>query len=1220
MPFDLVITPINKGITRLEASAGTGKTYALVGLFLRLLLEFKVPATEILVVTYTKAATAELRDRIRHRLREALSAFEGQSTDDDFLKALTSRVPHENAVQSLHLALELIDEVSIDTIHAFCQRTLQERAFESGMLFDVELVPDQGGLFRGLAGDYFRMEIYSQAPLLAAAAIWKGITPDVLARMLNRFVTYPNLRLNPKWPSRNIKEIANGINEGMAKLVKFLEPIHAAPGVFLSYFTAKPRWATGAHAKPECISEKLSVFDGLLMPGAASTEMWDAIEFFSTSAIEEATGKAGNNRKPRPQPEPELFGVCESLVQLASDYALAHRLSFLQWALAEMRARKQQAKQQSYDDLITRFADALDGSSGEALARSVRRKYQAALIDEFQDTDPLQWKIFDRVFGKSEDHWLFLIGDPKQAIYGFRGADVSTYIQAASTARDKHDLDTNYRSEAGLVRAINTLFTVAGKQAVFVEAGINFEEVKPAGKADQTPFTMDGNRPPPFQVWHWESAQGPIGVGKAINQLPVAVAAETSRLLSTDSCYVNGRRIQPRDIAVLVESHQQASSIKRALHKLGIPAVELATESVLGTDEARELQWILMGILEPGRDNLLKSALTTNTIGWTADKLLEESSHEERWQRCLLRFAGYREAWGQNGFFYMFSCLLREENVIGNLLRFADGERRITNLLHLAELLETASKSEHLGPLRLLQWLEARRLSDDAAPEEFQLRLESDEDAVRVVTIHAAKGLEYPVVFCPFFQKDADLRPIRGDDGKHQIKKVVLYHDPQTNHMVWDLNSAPVPANEQRAQKEQLAEKMRLLYVALTRAKNRCYLASVQYMVRNSAKPTPLAWLLYPQKDTVNDPVASIQDPPAPGQWKARWQSIANASVDPLTQQPTVAVAGLSTEEGAKWIPPHPDAETFTARSCCRPEIHPSWCLSSFSLLSSRIAFSQPPVLEADQPDHDETAPSLETPDAAEPAVSPAAGIFALPAGARTGECLHKILEHLDFAKAASPAETTSLVQGMMKTYGFTEEPQFAAVSTMLGNLCATPLDIDKPGFTLARIPKERRLAELEFHFPAGDIDGSKLIRLIRGGVPGRNSPSVPGPSGIQVHSFLKGFIDLVFEFDDRFYVLDWKSNHLGNRHEDYHPEAMNQTILESYYDLQYHLYTLALDKYLRLRLPGYQYETHFGGVRYLFLRGVSPERPDLGIYRARPSYSVIQELSKLMSTIGEEP
>lgn len=1212
MSFDLVTTPIHKGITRLEASAGTGKTFALAGLFLRLLLEFNVPATEILVVTYTKAATAELRDRIRRRLREAQLAFHGRPTDDALLKSLLSRVNPGDALPSLNLALELIDEAAIDTIHAFCQRTLQEQAFESGVLFDMELIPDQDDLMQELAADYFRARIYPLDPPLAAAALAKGITPDALARMLKQSVPHPDLRLEPSQPGPTPEAIASDMRARLNDLAAIVSPLSAAPQPLVDFFITKPSWATQNHAKSECVLNALGNIHASLQPGAASSAMWTGIEFFSASGIDAETGFRGGSKKQRPQPDPPLLAVCDSLAQQACALAQAHQLTFLRWAAQEMRVRKQQAKQQSYDDLIGRLATALHGGSGDALARAVGHKYQAALIDEFQDTDPQQWEIFHRVFGQGRDHWLFLIGDPKQAIYGFRGADVSTYVRAAASADHKHDLDTNYRSESGLVHAINTVFTRAGKQSVFLENGICFEEVKPAGNADEAPFTLDGKHPPPLQVWCWESEKGPVGVGQALAQVPVSVAAEISRLLSNPSCRLNDR-LRPRDIAVLVESHRQGGCIKEALQALGIPAVELATTSVLATDEARELHWILAGILEPGRENAVKSALTTNALGWTADRLLEETSDQEKWQHGLQRFSGYRESWMQDGFFSMFSRLLRDENVIENLLRFADGERRITNLLHLAELLESASRARHMAPAQLLQWIEARRLDTDTAPEEYQLRLESDEDAVRIVTIHASKGLEYPVVFCPFFQKDAGLKPIKQQNGSIVINEVIQYHDARANQRVWDLGLHPAPDGMQRAKRENLAEKMRLLYVALTRARHRCYLVSAAYQ---KSKSTPIAWLLQTNKSGAGDPVQALDNNnPEAGEWKSLWTAIAAAAVNPRTGQSPIAVDDLPTGPGQAWIPDNLQTDTGGPRSCRRTGIHPSWFLSSFSQLSSRI-LSKQPAQETDEPGHDEPAAGTDALAESGP-TDPPSGIFALPGGARTGECLHQILEQFDFGAPAASSVNAGLVSATMKAYGFFDDSHLVAVSEMLDRLRVTPLDRDNPDFTLSRIHADHRLAELEFHLPAAACDGARLIHAIRNPASTGQSATARSPSSAQFHSFLKGFIDLVFQFEDRFYVLDWKSNRLGNHVEDYHETAMDQAIAESFYDLQYHLYTLALDKYLRLRLPDYDYEKYYGGVRYVFLRGVTPERPELAIHRTRPTRSTMEELAGILAAGG---
>lgn len=1210
MPFDLINTRLNKGVMCLEASAGTGKTFSLAGIFLRLLLEEKIAPTEILVVTYTKAATAELRGKIRERLREALTVFQGAKTSkDELLTSLfnSKEVENADAIQRLKLALELIDQVSIDTIHAFCQRTLQAQAFESGILFDMELVPDQADLLQELAADYFRKNIYQQDLSLAAVATAQGITPDVLAKMLKQFVTHHDLQIHSHPAARPVEEVACEMEKQLDRLKAALEKISKDKNSFIRFFTPND-WALRNYKNEDCINGMLGPLERFASRGINSAEMWESVGFFSKAAIEKNTSVSKGVKRVRPAPEPELFDICEAILPLPPVYALAHRVSFLQWASDELALRKQKAKRQSYDDLIVRLAGAIDGKAGQSLADSVRKQYKAALIDEFQDTDPQQWKIFNSIFGGSDSHWLFLIGDPKQAIYGFRGADVTTYVQAAATPEtaNRHDLGTNWRSEEALVTAVNTVFKSGGPE-VFVEDGISFAEVGSAKKADEKPFAIGGARPAPFQVWCWDSAGKAVGTGEAKKQLPASVAAEISRLLRDDSCEVAGRHIQPRDFAVLVESHAQASAVKNALQQLLIPAVEMATESVLESDEARELQWILMGILDSGRDHLVKSALTTDTMGWTAGALLECASDQNKWQDVLLRFRNYRKAWEQEGFFYMFQNLLRREEVFEKLLRFPDGERRITNLLHLGELLEDASKAQHLNPLRLLRWFESRRLSDEAAPEEHQLRLESDEDAVRIVTIHASKGLEYPVVFCPFFQKDASLRPIKNGNNNPIIKQTVLCHDPQTNRMIWDLSVEPESEHVRRAQKELLAEKMRLFYVALTRAKNRCYLVSAPYDYYLN-KSTPLAWLLYPGKNAaLNDPVAALKRNEAqnPATWKTRWEEIA-------AQQPAaIKVDELPVEPGEKWTQQNKEAETFEARACPRDRISQAWYLTSFSALSKRVAPDSAIMDAVDEPDRDASASEPALAAEEEKAATPA-GIFALPGGTRTGDCLHKILEKFDFAESATSKNNDSLVKGMMKAFGFAREEQVKAVADMLDRLRQTPLDPDDINFTLEKIPQKERLIELEFNLKATNCDGSKLVRAVR------SESKMDGQSGTcdKVHSYLKGFVDLIFKFGDKFYVLDWKSNHLGNRIEDYDVDAMNREISESYYDLQFHLYGLALHKHLSLRMKDYDFEKHFGGVRYVFLRGVSPERPDLAIYRCRPGKDVIERLDQLLSPL----
>lgn len=1211
MNFDLAKTPLYKGVNRLEASAGTGKTFALAGLFLRLLLEEAVSARDILVVTFTEAATAELRERIRARLSEASAVLGGQETTDPLLLSLLGKLQTRKsaAARSLRNALEMFDLVSIYTIHGFCQRTLQDSAFESGILFDTELITDQEELIRQVAADYCRKELLRPDELIASAGVQAKLDPDSLARLLKQYLTYPELELVVADQPRKPEAIEQDLRAAFSECVEAWKVVKQGREGLVNYFVAGKKWATGQHAKRDVVDVYAGYLESCQNATSVSAEYWDAVQFFSASAVLEDKG----SNKEMPNGRPGLFDPCERLVGLIAEYRTAHRLNFLQGAGKLLSERKQEAKQQSYDDLITRLAGALESPSGSALAKSVRRRYRAALIDESQDTDPLQWRIFRRVFAESQDHWLYLIGDPKQAIYGFRGADVNTYLEAAATAKQEYSLGTNWRSESALVHAVNALFSSAGKTTAFVEDRITFGPVEPGPKADREPimFPPEGQRPPPLQVWCWEPANGNVSSKRAQRELPGVTAGEIARLLNQKTMLGDRRSIQPRDVAILVESHKQARWMQSALHDLRIPSVGQAMESVFESDEARELQWILAAILAPGREAAVKSALTTDALGLNGSGLQALVADESRWQHRLQGFAQYRQIWEQDGFFAMFMQLLRREQVIESLLRFPDAERRITNLLHVAELLEAACKSEHLGPSRLVQWLEERRNAEESASEEFQLRLESDEDAVQIVTIHRAKGLEYPVVFCPFISKDAKLRQIKVNGQK--VADLVLYHDPLTARLSWDISGEPDDGSIRLAQKEQLAEKVRLLYVALTRARNRCYVVSARYS-RN--KSTALAWLLHRPGGMPDDPVAGLNEEElAPGAWKTRWQEIAALSLELSGGKPGIAVDDLPATPGQKWSSQPAPAEDLKARSCSR-KIEPSWFLSSFSQVAEQISSRAATEAESGLPDHDELAGWQASAAAREGMQGVATGIFALPASSRTGDCLHKILERLDFADASQEG-TEGLVRQQMEACNLWEPSHAMAVVAMLHRLRQVPMDSTKPEFTLARISAGQRLTELEFHFPAARFDGRKLLALVRSA--GNSKGSEPDVPARHLQAFLKGFIDLVFQFEGRYHIVDWKSNLLGITTEEYTQETMRAEVLANYYDLQYHIYTLALDKFLRQRLPEYNYDRHFGGVHYVFLRGLDPARPQLGIFHDRPSKSSVESLSSFFGNIAED-
>ncbi len=1209
MNFDLASTPIHKGVNRLEASAGTGKTYALAGLFVRLLIEEKVSAREILVVTFTEAATAELRDRIRRRVSEALAELEGGAAADLPVESPgDARERRESAdVLRLRNALEVFDLVSIYTIHGFCQRTLQDSAFESGILFDVELAPNQEDLIRDVAADYCRNQLHARDALMAGAALRGGIDPDTLSKVLRQYLTHPELELVTAAPVDDVNELVQRIQSDFEACASAWSKAGGGRAL-VDYFTQGKKWSVKDHAREEVVRLHAGYLQGCQDIERLSSGFWDAVDFFSLSAVIEETGS--NKQMPADPDCRRLFEICERLKSLASDYSTSHRLAFLRSAREMLEKRKQEAKQQSYDDLITRLAGALDGPSGDALAAGIRRRYKAALIDESQDTDPLQWRIFERVFARSKEHWLYLIGDPKQAIYGFRGADVKTYLRAAATAEHEFSLGTNWRSESALVHGVNALFAERGAGEAFVEKQIGFEPVAPGPKADSEPIRFaEIGRPAPFHVWYWEPEGGTVTAAGAQRQLPVSVAAEISRLLSA-TVVVGKRRLRPRDIAVLVESHRQARWIQQALHELKIPSVEQAMESVFESGEAREMEWILSAVLAPGREAAVRAALTTDALGQSATALKSLLGDEAGWQGRLQKFARYRAEWEAEGFFAMFVRLLREEQVIEHLLRFANAERRITNLMHVAELLEAACKAEHLGPARLVQWLQQRRRDDSAAPDEFQLRLESDEDAVQIVTIHRSKGLQYPVVFCPFVSKDASLRQIRENGRK--VMDLVLYHRENDGKLSWDVSTEPDADHARLAAREQLAEKVRLLYVALTRACNRCYLVSARY---GKARSTALAWLMHRPAAAAQeeDPVTALDVAnPGAGEWREIWQEIASVAQQSNGGQPAIAIEDLPVEKGTDWVREGVATPELRSRVCAR-EVKPSWYLSSFTGLSARLELHRAEG-DADGADRDETVLMAGASAGPEEAHKEATGIFALPAGARTGDCLHKILERYEFVNPDAE-ETRALVREQLEGAGIWSEERASAVAGMLERVRRVPLDPARPEFTLERVPSAQRLAEMEFHFPAGALDAKRLVEVIRS----KAGADISRPSGSkEIAAFLKGFIDLVFLYEGRYHIVDWKSNLIGSRPEEYTLAAMKEEIEANCYDLQYHLYTLALHKFLGRRLVDYKYENHFGGVHYLFLRGIDPMHPERGVFHARPARETVRRLSELLGRFEE--
>jgi exodeoxyribonuclease V beta subunit len=1194
--FDLLNTPL-EGTNLIEASAGTGKTYAIEGLFLRLLLEKDLSLREILVVTFTEAATHELKERIRRKLRAAITAFDTGRSEDPFLKEWIKYGSFPGSpVERLREALRTFDEAAIFTIHGFCMRVLHENAFESGSLFDTELVTEQDTLIQEIVDDFWRRTFYTASPLFVNYALSTNLRPDTLLSLLR--LRQPYLKVIPS------AEVADASAQEEAFKAAFDAVRRAWP-------TARAEVETILRSdeglkrtvyRVEKIPLWVAAMDDMVEYGGNDSSLFAEFEKFTRAKI------TGSVKKKDVPPEHSFFGLCDSLLRaresLEEAYAsklLGLKVRLFKEAEEELSRLKRDRNIQSYEDLLLRLRRALEGRGGMALAGAIRNKYRAALIDEFQDTDPVQYAIFKAVFNR-KGSVLFFVGDPKQAIYTFRGADIFAYMKAAADVTCRYTLEENWRSEPKLIEAINTLFS--NSKRPFFYGRIPFVPSRPATRDGTGRLVIRPEPAPAFQVWfmdarRWAEPGQAIPKKRARPEIVEVVAAEISNLLDMGRrgmAVIGERPLKAGDIAVLVRKNREAILMQRALSRLNIPIVLYSTENLFDSWEALEMERFLAAVAEPNHEGLLKAALSTEMVGINGEGIDLLNRVETEWEQRLLNFRDYHEIWRDRGFMRMFRVFLTREKVLNRLIGFPDGERRITNLLHLVEVLHQVSVDKKLNMTGLLKWLAEQRDPTKPRMEEYQLRLESDEDAVNVVTIHKSKGLEYPVVFCPFSWDGSRL-------GKRQ--KVFTFHDQEDDmRLTLDLGSRDEDEHRLSAEKERLAENLRLLYVALTRAKSVAHLIWGRF---NEAETSAPAYLIHPPR-----PIGEVKEVDDLGDaFMNRKDEEILSEVKELVGKAGGTVHAITppVQKGAVYVPLAEEEAPVSWRGF-GGWIDRQWKISSFSSLTSG-RFHDEEVADRDAEAWGNTRPGEALPESPE-----SEGIFAFPKGTKAGTFLHDLFEHMDFSEK-DQAILRSLVKQKLDAYGY-EASWLDTLCGMIQKVLAVALRMDRDDFSFSCIRNQDRLNELEFYFPLKSLSSDSLRRMLsRSGLPG----VVPGLSErigdldfAPLRGFIKGFMDLVFRFEDRFYLVDWKSNDLGSRVEDYGPTAMAVAMDHGFYTLQYLIYTIALNRYLENRLPGYDYETHFGGIYYVFLRGVDPAKGrEFGIFRDRPSAELVHEWSTLL-------
>ena len=1109
--------PLPVGTTLLEASAGTGKTWTIGALVARYVAEGHVTLDQMLVVTFGRAASQELRERVRAQLVDAERALTdpgARRPDSAVLEVLLDADEAERSRrrQRLREALAGFDSATIATTHQFCQLVLRSLGVAGDTDAQATLVEDLDDLLREVVDDLSLRTVAGEyePPFSHAEAL----------RLARAAVHDPQARLEP-YP------------EGSAD------------------------------------------------PGSVP----------------------------------------------------AHRTRFAGAVRAELDLRKRRRGVLGYDDLLSQLAEALAHDDAPARQR-MRQRWKVVLVDEFQDTDPVQWQVLDRAF--SGHATMVLIGDPKQAIYAFRGGDVTTYLQAAATATTGKTLATNWRCDQALLDSLQVALCGAalGDQAIVVrdvEAATAGSRLTGAG----APFRLRVVR----KHLLGKKPHAKLAVRDIRAHVVEDVARDIKRLLTSGARF-DGRELLPRDVAVIAYKNSDLQAVQQALLAVGVPAVVAGSGSVFATPAATEWLRLLEALEQPHRSARVRSAALTCFFGHSPAELdSATAAGEELTDRLTDRVREWAELFAARG----VVAVLESASVGGlgaRVLSQEDGERLLTDIRHVGQALHQASVDQGLGLVALLGWLR-RQMNEDRTEvaDDRTRRLDNDAAAVQLVTIHGSKGLEYPVVYVPTLW-----------DRFPQKPAVPLFHsreDAAPGRRCIDVGGdGPEWAAHLRwAREEDDGESLRLLYVALTRAKSQvvAWWAPAPSNTPASALQRMLfgrqpGWAEVPASQALHseDKVAEIL-----GIWQRlggpAWEEAVWAA--PPTTEPVGADVPLSVRRFAR-------------------QVDTAWRRTSYSALSPAAA-PQPagPVSEPEeQPLADE--PALDPPpdtaidaagdaavDTGQPEQVPSP-MGALPVGATFGSLVHAVLETSDPEAPDLRQELVERIEEQRVRWPVSLDP--AELAEALVAVCDTPLGPLAGGRTLRQVPLRDRLCELQFElpltggddrsYPAAPVTLGDLAPLLRRHLPGddplrpfADALAVPRLGGQPLRGYLTGSLDVVLRVREgsavRYLVADYKTNWLGgfpgdaepltSRH--YRPEALRAAMGHSDYPLQALLYAVVLHRYLRWRQPGYDPAAHLGGVLYLYLRGMcGPGTPVVGgepcgVFSWRPPVALVEQLSDLL-------
>ena len=1179
--LDSVHIPL-EGVSLIEAAAGTGKTHNIQNLAARLIVEKNFPIDTVVIVTFTEKAAGELADRLRIVLESLVQFLRNGSCNDsrqqkrakELIEAFDGKeIPRAVQLQRLQDALRDFDENRVATIHGFCARVLKENAFESSLVFKQRLEKNIDFYLEKLLGDFCRIQRYSSDPLPGAELLEVKTLLNSVKTMLSRNglqFSFVRKSLNSrKEIFARLDELQTAIREAcsdvqiFADLDKRLKNINGMTGkMYLEYCRKQ---IEKIQKSQQCHWQE---FYCNIQPLRASI------------FINGAHAKSKNNREETRilVENCRIFTAAEDYCMvIESDCQVYFQLKARDFVREKLDEWKSRDNFIGFDDLLTGVQQALIHGR---LCDALQKKFNAGIIDEFQDTDMVQYDIFKRLFIKRTDPVFFMVGDPRQAIYSFRGGDLATYMSARkeciAAQGSIYTLTTNYRSSEPLIKAFNCFFR---HNSLFASNEVIYNDARVPADDPIRGMLLDGKElQKPLQMSVDPDANTDSLLKLCAGDILKILQEKRLQIPEKDTL----RYVEPGDIAVLAYDNYTLDTMRNLLEKYNIPTVCERKRGVWSSAEAGELAAFMQGVLENNRDNSVRMAILGIIGNMNISDLdsLQVANQDVilEWRLALMEL---ERCWKEKGTAVFMRTVFSKYELKSRWAAWRGGERIIANMTQLGDLLAAAELNNHLSPRGVLNYLYekiAAGRNDDEAAE----MLESNRSAVRLMTIHSSKGLQFPVVFLPQL---AARYPLKRGDMKVYHRDNKLYCNPD------ELDGSVLLT----AGIEELQEIMRLVYVAVTRARYGCFISWGK--VGKSINKTPMHWLCCMREVNTDDLENQL----------AGFLNLKSGFELPAASFTVPSILRDELSFFQHFYHPLQEIELIPPESFAT--VQDKWGIVSYSSLIFDADDVAADGFDFDRNDDDEVKNTESS------AGQLAGGIWDIPGGAAIGNAWHKILEVSDFTQEF----TAERVGSILRIFGF-DNPEYAGKSSVMFNRL---MEYKLPcNMQLKTLNRARRLNEFEFLLSSPECFAVEdMINAVEPYMISEFGENFRSQTILDAHEgFFTGFIDMVFEYEGKFYIVDWKSNTLDRREENFSGDLLKRAMFEASYPMQYLCYLAALMRYLEQRLGKVfdkeLYDKYIGGVYYIFLRGMMLETP-AGIFSTQVPFETVQALANVICPPG---